>query len=84
MRIKDNLPTLFIGLVVAFSFMMMLNHAKADSTTPQELANKIAQVPMKLQSHISNEIEKTKEFQKKKWAESKVQFANLKKLFIKD
>ena len=30
MNIKDNLPTLFIVLIVAFSFLMVVNHAKAD------------------------------------------------------
>ena len=58
----------------------MMGSASAD---PQTVINNIASVPGKLQSHIEMEIAKTKEFQKQKWAESKVQFANLKKLFIK-
>ena len=58
----------------------MVGSASAD---PQTVINNIASVPGKLQSHIEMEIAKTKEFQKQKWAESKVQFANLKKLFIK-
>jgi len=28
--ILDNLPTVFVGLVVAFAFIMTVNHAKAD------------------------------------------------------
>lgn len=59
----------------------MVGSASAD---PQTVINNIASVPGKLQSHIEMEIAKTKEFQKQKWAESKIQFANLKKLFIKD
>lgn len=58
----------------------MVGSASAD---PQTVINNIASVPGKLQSHIEMEIAKTKEFQKQKWAESKIQFANLKKLFIK-
>jgi len=58
----------------------MMGSASAD---PQTVINTIASVPGKLQSHIEMEIAKTKEFQKQKWAESKIQFANLKKLFIK-
>ena len=58
----------------------MMGSASAD---PQTVINNIASVPGKLQSHIEMEIAKTKEFQKQKWAESKIQFANLKKLFIK-
>ena len=53
------------------------------SADPQTIINNIASVPGKLQNHIQMEIAKTKEFQKQKWAESKIQFANLKKLFIK-
>ena len=58
----------------------MMGSASAD---PQTVINNIASVPGKLQSHIEMEIAKTKEFQKQKWAESKIQFANLKTLFIK-
>ena len=57
-----------------------MGSASADAQT---VINNIASVPGKLQTHIQMEIDKTKEFQKQKWAESKVQFANLKKLFIK-
>ena len=58
----------------------MMGSASADAQT---VINNIASVPGKLQTHIQMEIAKSKEFQKQKWAESKVQFANLKKLFIK-
>ena len=58
----------------------MMGSASAD---PQTVINNIASVPGKLQNHIQMEIAKTKEFQKKSWAKSKIQFANLKKLFIK-
>ena len=58
----------------------MMGSASAD---PQTVINNIASVPGKLHNHIQMEIAKTKEFQKQKWAESKIQFANLKKLFIK-
>jgi len=59
----------------------MMGSASADAQT---MINTIASVPGKLQTHIQTEIAKSKEFQKQKWAESKVQFANLKKLFIKN
>ena len=29
-KLLDNLPTLFVALVVAFAFVMISNHAKAD------------------------------------------------------
>ena len=58
----------------------MMGSASAD---PQTIITNIASVPGKLHNHIQMEMAKSKEFQKQKWAESKVQFANLKKLFIK-
>ena len=51
---------------------------------PQKVIDNIASVPGKLHNHIQMEIEKTKEFQKKSWADARIQFGNLKKLFIKD
>ena len=62
----------------ALAFLLITGVAKADT----EVAPKT--VTGKVQSHIQMEIAKTKEFQKKSWAEAKIQFANLKKLFIKD
>ena len=71
-------------LMTGIFLMGMTGLAQDDSITPQDFVNNLAEVPVKLQSHISMEIENAKEFQKQKWAESKIQFANLKKLFIKN
>tara|TARA_X000000950_G_scaffold243034_1_gene297819 strand:- start:2739 stop:2957 length:219 start_codon:yes stop_codon:yes gene_type:complete len=69
-------------LLMASIFLAgMVGSASAD---PQTVINNIVSVPGKLHNHIQMEIAKSKEFQKQKWAESKIQFANLKKLFIKD
>ena len=42
----------------------------------------------KVTTHISNEIQNTKEYQKKSWADSKIQFANttakIKSWFVKN
>ena len=59
----------------------MMGSASAD---PQTVINNIASVPGKLGNHIQMEIAKTKEFQKNSWADARVQFENLKKLFIKN
>jgi len=59
----------------------MVGSASAD---PQTVINNIASVPGKLGNHIQMEIAKTKEFQKNSWADARVQFENLKKLFIKN
>jgi len=78
----NKLKELVLITVASLAFIMMTSGvAKADAQT---VINNLASVPGKLQNHIQMEIAKSKEFQKKKWAESKVQFANLKKLFIKN
>ena len=71
-------------VLASLAFIMITGTAKSESITPQEFVNNLTQVPAKLQNHISNEIVKTKEFQKKSWADAKIQFLNLKKIFIKD
>ena len=71
-------------LAVADISLAWFGLAKADSITPQQFADNLSQVPVKVQSFISSEIEKTKEFQKASWEQSKIQLANLKKLFIKN
>ena len=68
-------------LMVTIILAGMMGSASAD---PQTVINNIASVPGKLHNHIQMEIAKTKEFQKKSWADAKIQFANLKKLFIKN
>jgi hypothetical protein len=77
-RKKFKLLTIIVVIAVA---VMLTGTAKAD---PQTVINNITSVPGKLHNHIQMEIAKTKEFQKESWAKSKIQFANLKKLFIKE
>ena len=75
-KIKETLMI----TTAALAFVLLTGTAKAD---PQTVIDNLVSVPGKLQNHIQMEIAKTKEFQKKSWAKSRVQFANLKKLFIK-
>ena len=77
---RRKIKLLSITVVIAVA-VMLTGTAKAD---PQTVINNITSVPGKLQNHIQMEIAKTKEFQKESWAKSKIQFANLKKLFIKE
>tara|TARA_A200000159_G_C7017221_1_gene212389 strand:- start:27 stop:272 length:246 start_codon:yes stop_codon:yes gene_type:complete len=79
-KMKEVVMIAIAGLV----FIAMTNSVRADSITPQEFVNKIAQVPGKAHSFLQKEIVKTKEYQKASWEKSKIQFANLKKLFIKN
>ena len=61
MNIKDNLPQLFIILIVAFSFLLFINHAKAEEN--------------KITTWLVNEKNEIIQFQKDSWQDSKDQFA---------
>tara|TARA_B000000475_G_C15718580_1_gene333543 strand:- start:216 stop:449 length:234 start_codon:yes stop_codon:yes gene_type:complete len=65
--------TLMMLTVVA---LMTTTMAKSDekTITPQEFGNAIAETPAKLVNFISGEVEKTKEYQKKSWAEMKTKW----------
>ena len=81
----EKIKTYVMITLGALAFLLITGIAKADGTaTPKTVIDTLASVPGKLHGHIQMEIAKTKEFQKKSWAKSKTQFANLKKLFIKD
>mgnify|MGYP006273456671 CR=1 FL=1 len=70
-------------LAVAVISLAWFGLAKADSTTPQQFVDNLSQVPMKVQSFISNEIEKTKEYQTNQWIKVKADLLKLKAKFIK-
>ena len=79
-KMKEVIMIALAGLV----FIAMTNPVRAESITPQEFVNKIAQVPGKTHSFLQAEIVKTKEFQAKNWIKMKSDFAKLKAKFIKD
>ena len=62
--------------IAALAFMLITGIAKADdkTITPQEFVSNVAQVPGKLVTFIGNEVEKTKEYQAKSWAEMKTKW----------
>ena len=66
---------LFVASLVAV-ILISISMASADekTITPKEFGNAIAQTPGKLVNFISNEVEKTKEYQKKSWAEMKTKW----------
>ena len=49
-------------------------NAEEKTITPKEFGTTIAQTPGKLANFISNEVNKTKEYQKKSWAEMKTKW----------
>ena len=64
MKIKD---TLMIA-VAALAFMLITGVAKSDekTITPKEFVSNVAEVPSKIGIWFTGEVEKTKEYQKKK------------------
>ena len=72
MKLKE---TIMIA-IAALAFMLITGVAKAEdkTITPQEFASNVAQVPGKLVTFIGNEVEKTKEYQAKSWAEMKTKW----------
>ena len=80
MKIRDHMIT----ILGALAFIMVTGVAKAeDSTTPQEFVTAIAELPAKIGTHISDEVEKTKAYQAKSWADAKTQWQSLINKFVK-
>jgi len=73
-KMKDTLMI----TVMALAFLTLTGMAKADEKTIQA----IKAIPTNIASHISNEVQETKEYQAKSWAEAKAQWTKLKNKFI--
>ena len=56
---------------IMIALLVLCFTASVGNTNENNIINKVT-------THISNEISKTKEYQKKSWADSKIQFANTK------
>ena len=67
---------LFVASLVAVILisMSMANADEKKSITPKEFATTISEVPTKVGNFINSEVEKTKEYQKKTWAEVKTKW----------
>ena len=73
-NIKKSL--LFATLLVTV-ILVSMNMASADekkTITPQEFVTNVAEVPGKLVTFIGNEVDKTKEYQAKSWADMKTKW----------
>ena len=73
MKLKE---TMMIA-IAALAFMLITGVAKSEEVktiTPQEFVSNVAEVPGKLVTFIGNEVEKTKEYQAKSWAEMKTKW----------
>ncbi len=72
---------IFGGLIGAALFASV---AKADTqtVTPKEFIQTVASVPGKVSTHLQNEWVDIKEYQKKSWEDSKVQFVKTKEQIL--
>ena len=73
-NVKSTL--LFVASLVAV-ILISISMANADENktiTPKEFAQNISEVPTKVGNFVNSEIEKTKEYQKKTWAEAKTKW----------
>ena len=72
MKLKE---TIMIA-IAALAFMLITGIAKSEekTITPQEFVSNVAEVPGKVGNFITNEVDKTKEYQKKSWAEMKTKW----------
>ena len=73
-NVKNTL--LFVASLIAVILisMSMANADEKKTITPKEFANNVSQVPGKLVTFIQGEVEKTKEYQKKSWADMKTKW----------
>ena len=79
MKLKE---TIMIA-VAALAFMLITGIAKSEekTITPKEFVSNVAEVPGKVGNWFTGEVEKTKEYQKKSWTQTKQDFSNLVKKF---
>jgi hypothetical protein len=65
-----------VGVLAILAFILITGVAKAEdkTITPQEFVSNVAEVPGKLVKFIGNEVDKTKEYQSKSWADMKTKW----------
>ena len=68
---------IFAVMVIGIGYLTMAQAEETKSVTPKEFVETVASVPGKVGNHITNEIEKTKEYQAKNWADMKSQWQKL-------
>ena len=70
------------NIIIAFLVLCFTttvgNTNETKTYTPKETLEAFSKVPGKIANHISNEKQNIIEYQKKSWADSKIQFANTK------
>ena len=68
---------IFAVMVIGVGYLTMAKAEETKTVTPKEFAEAVTSVPGKVGNQINIEIEKTKAYQKKSWAEAKAQWQRL-------
>ena len=68
---------IFAVIVIGIGYLTVAKAEETKSVTPKEFVETVASVPGKVGNHITNEIEKTKQYQAKNWADMKSQWQKL-------
>ena len=71
---KKILLVLFIAGCFTFQMYAESLADEKKTITPKEFATTISEVPSKVGNFLTNEVEKTKEYQKKTWSEAKTKW----------
>ena len=71
---KKILLVLFIAGCFTFQMYAESLADEKKTITPKEFATTISEVPNKVGNFLTNEVEKTKKYQKKSWAEMKTKW----------
>ena len=71
---KKILLVLFIAGCFTFQMYAESLADEKKTITPKEFATTISEVPNKVGNFLTNEVEKTKEYQKNSWAEMKTKW----------
>ena len=71
---KKILLVLFIAGCFTFQMYAESLADEKKTITPKDFATTISEVPNKVGNFLTNEVEKTKEYQKKSWAEMKTKW----------
>ena len=69
--------SLLFAIALVAVILISMNMASADdkkTITPQEFVSNVAEVPGKVGNWFTGEVEKTKEYQAKSWAEMKTKW----------
>jgi len=72
------MKNIMIALLVLCFTATVGNTNETKTYTPKETLEAFSKVPGKIAKHISNEKQEIIEYQKKSWADSKIQFAKTK------